>query len=247
MIAYENLSKLYDIFMEIDYFEWSYFIKDVIDEHFTNNTERLMLLDLGCGTGNLTTRFEKYDVIGIDNSIEMLAIANQKAHDLEQNILFLNQDMRDFEVLDKLDVVISTCDSINYILDETDILKIFNKVSKYLIDGGLFIFDINTEYKYKNILSNNSFSYVDENGAVIWENYFDFDSQINEYFLTIFLKDGEKYIRTEEIHYQKSYSEILIDEYLQKSNLKILKKYDDYTKNKPKNETERLLYIVTKK
>ncbi len=249
MSAYENFSKVYDKFMEdTPYDKWIEYIKKIWDKFLLSPK---MIAELGCGTGNITQRLSDmgYDMIGIDCSENMLCIAREKMTAAGKEILYLNQDMREFELYGTVDCVLSLCDSINYILEEEDLLKVFKLVNNYLEPKGLFIFDLNTIYKFKNILAQNSFSQSDENSAYTWENYFDEDNCINEYYTNFFIKDNKTglYERFEEEHYEKGYKIEIIKNIITKSGLEFIGVYDELTFSPPKKESERVFFIAREK
>ena len=168
-----------------------------------------LVLDLGCGTGTMTELLADYgyDMIGVDNSEEMLEIAFEKrmqsGHD---GILYLLQDMRDFELYGTVKAVVSICDSVNYITEEEELEQVFRLVNNYLNPGGIFIFDFNTAYKYREVIGNTTIAENREDCSFIWENYFDEESSINEYALTLFVKqENGLFARFEEFHYQRAY------------------------------------------
>ena len=244
-IPYAYLSTIYDTFMaQVSYETWAAFIEKIIDAHIPNAG---LVLDMACGTGSLTTLLKKYEIIALDNSIEMLTLARQKAEALGQNILFLHQDMCSFELYGTVDACISTCDSLNYITNENDLFQVFKLVNNYLNPGGIFIFDINTVYKYEHILGDNQFSQVEENSAVFWENYYHKETNINEYAITIFsTENGKTYIREEEVHYQKAYTQGEIEELIKEAGLKIIEVYDEYTFSPPRGDSQRIVFVAKK-
>lgn len=245
MGAYEGFAEVYDWFMDdIDYDSWVDYIERIWSSY--NKTPKL-IADLGCGTGNVTERLANkgYDMIGIDISEDMLAEAREKAYENENQILYLLQDMREFELYGTVDIIISLFDSLNYITEEEDLLKVFKLVNNYLEPKGLFIFDLNTKYKFKNILGENTFTQIDDDAAYIWENYYDEDSEINEYYLNIFVKDNDgRYERYEEVHHEKAYEIDVIKDLINKSGLKLLNIYDAYTFDEPKETSERIFFIA---
>ncbi|WP_317367095.1 class I SAM-dependent methyltransferase [uncultured Tyzzerella sp.] len=246
MSIYENFSEVYDTFMEnIPYEDWLIYIEKIWAKF---NLNPKLIADLACGTGNITIPLAKkgYELIGIDNSFQMLAKAREKSIKENVNILYLEQDMQEFELYGTVDCVLSICDSINYILEEDDLLQVFKLVNNYLDPKGLFIFDINTVYKFKNILADNSFSGTTKNSAYTLENYFDNEEMINEFYTNFFIKDKKTnlYHRFEEIHYEKAYSIKKIKELIKKSGLELLAVYDELTFNEPKEDSQRVFFIA---
>lgn len=245
--AYTFFAQVYDKFMnDIDYDLWVDYIDKIWERY---NIKPKLVAELGCGTGNISGRLVKrgIDMIGIDISEEMLSVAREKAIDEELDILYLCQDMCEFELYGTVDAIISVCDSINYITEKEDLLQVFKLVNNYLDPKGLFIFDINTEYKFKNILGNNTFGSVNEDVAYIWENNFDDEDKINEYYVNFFLQDEEdgRYDRIEECHYEKAYSIEEIKSLVSESGLELIDVFDAFTFDKPKDNSERL-YIIAR-
>lgn len=246
MAIYENFAEVYDTFMQdIPYEQWIDYIEKIYKKF---GLKPNLIAELGCGTGNISNKLAKkgYDLIGIDNSFQMLSKAKEKANKENLNVLYLEQDMREFELYGTVDSILSICDSINYILDENDLLKVFKLVNNYLEPKGLFIFDINTLYKFKNILSTNSFCETTENSAYTLENYFDEDEMINEFYTNFFIKDKSLnlYHRFEEFHYEKAYTIEKIKQLIEKSGLKLLAVYNELTFDIPKENSERIFFVA---
>ncbi len=246
MEAYTSFAQVYDLFMDdIPYIEWCNYITSLLQE---NQISEGLVLDLGCGTGTLTEALAKkgYDMIGIDASLEMLEIATEKHLASGSSTLYLLQDMRHFELYGTVKAIISICDSINYILTVEELIQVFSLVNNYLDPKGIFLFDLNTEYKYHTLLSDNTIAETREDSSFIWENYYDFNTKINEYNLTLFLKEKEElYHRYTETHYQRSYSLEEIQFALEKAGLTFLAAYDAFTREPAKKDSERI-YILAR-
>ena len=242
MNAYTSFAQVYDLFMDnVPYEEWAMRITEILKEYRIDSG---IVLDLGCGTGKLTRLMEEqgFDMIGVDNSFEMLDIARESSKD---NILYLLQDMREFELYGTVQAVYSACDSINYILEEEDLRKVFSLVNNYLDPKGIFIFDINTRYKYEELLGENTFAETREEGSFIWDNYYDPEDEINEYDLTLYIKDEkEKFLRFQENHYQRCYDFQTIKGLLQEAGLEFVAAFDDYSKSPVHEQSERILIVA---
>lgn len=244
MEAYTEFAQVYDMFMDnVPYEAWRDYLTDILKK---NGIEDGLVLELGCGTGSMTRLLSEagYDMIGVDNSEEMLMIAREESAGRE-DILYLLQDMREFELYGTVRAVISVCDSMNYILDEADLRQVFSLVNNYLDPNGLFLFDLNTRYKYETLLAENTISESREEGSFIWENYFDKDTDINEYNLTLFIKEEsagqeELYRKYEETHYQKVYDIDKIKELLNEAGMKFERAFDVETGEEPDAESERI-------
>ena len=186
--AYSSFAEVYDTFMDnVPYEEWAEYLAAILREY---GIEDGLVLDLGCGTGSMTKKMaaKGYDMIGVDNSGEMLEIAMEKKEKSGWDILYLMQDMREFELYGTVRGVISACDSVNYITDEKELEQVFRLVNNYLDPKGIFIFDFNTEYKYREVLGNQTIAEDRDDCSFIWENYYYEDQQMNEYELTLFIK-----------------------------------------------------------
>ena len=249
MEAYESFASVYDMFMEdIDYDMWLEYIKKICGKY---NISPKLGLDLGCGTGNMTIRMAQsgIDMIGIDISEQMLSEAVQKSEKEGLKILYLLQDMREFELYGTVDIIISLCDSINYVTEPDDLLTVFKLVNNYLDPKGIFIFDVNTEYKFKELLGCNNFSQTADDAAYIWENFYDEEEKINEYYMNFFIKDAhsEKYNRFEEFHYERAYGIDEIKALLAESGLEFLAVYDAFTFEPPKENSQRLYFVAREK
>lgn len=244
MEAYSGFAKVYDLFMDnIPYGEWTEYVKELFAEE--GITEGI-LLDLGCGTGSVTELLAKagFDMIGIDNSEEMLEIAMEKREESGLDILYLLQDMREFELYGTVKGVVSICDSMNYILEDEDLMEVFRLVHNYLDNEGIFIFDMNTMYKYEEILADNTFAEDREESSFIWENYYDEEDEINQYDLALFVKEEDgRYRKYEETHLQRAYRQEDVEEMIRESGLELLHVYDAFSKEAPTEESERIYYV----
>lgn len=248
MEQYTNFAKVYDLFMDnVPYDKWIEQIKDIL--HKENIFDGL-ICDLGCGTGAITEGLSNigYDMIGIDNSYDMLDVAMEKKFASGNDILYLCQDMREFELYGTVRAIISRCDSLNYIQSLSDLKDVFSLVNNYLDPKGIFIFDMNTIHKYQDVLGENTFAEVREQASFIWENTYDSKSKINEYDLNLFIKlEEDTYKRFEERHVQRAYTFNEIVSAIESSKM-ILESYMDADTGGDINEnTERILFIAREK
>lgn len=211
------------------------------------DSEKNLVLDLGCGTGTLTELlFQKgYDMIGVDFSQEMLHIALEKSEKSGSHILYLCQDMRELDLYSTVGTVICACDSINYLLEEKDVIETFRLVHNYLYPGGVFIFDFNTVYKYSRVIGDTTIAENRENCSFIWENFYYEKERINEYDLTIFVKEeNELFRKFNETHYQRGYTLKEMKHFVEKAGLKFIKAIDADTHKEPTKESERIYVIA---
>jgi len=259
--AYTDFALVYDTFMdETPYKEWAEFVTSLIKKYGISkrNTsdsddnleqEKNLVVELGCGTGNFTIEMYKqgFDIMGIDNSDRMLQIALEKNKELDKDILYLEQDMREIELYSTAGTFVSVCDSINYLTSIEDIVKTLEKVNNYLYPEGIFIFDFNTVHKYRDVIGDATIAEDRKDCAFIWDNFYDEDTHINEYDVTIFVKDHEDiYKRFSEMHIQKGYTLEEIKEAVDKAGMILLDAIDADTREKPNGDSERI-YIIAKK
>ena len=244
MSAYGGFAYLYDrLTYDVDYAAWADFLEWIFSRHFAGKPE--LIADLGCGTGSLceVLHARGYDMIGIDASPDMLGVAAEKASG--KPILYLNQDMTDFELYGTVDVCVSCLDSVNYVTEEADLARMFSLVCNYLNPGGLFVFDVNTPYKYKHILANNVFTYDDDDLFYVWENHF--DGALCEFFLNFFVQrpDGA-FDRVPEYHVQRCWEIQKLENLLGAAGLLPAAQYGCLTKAAPADTEERIFIIAQK-
>ena len=245
MEMYEDFALVYDRFMdETPYEEWCQFVVGRLKQDQITDG---ILLDLGCGTGSMTELLAKqgYDMIGVDLSDSMLDIAMEKRAQSGHNILYLQQDMREFELYGTVRAVICLCDSLNYLLEEDDLLTTFKLVNNYLDPNGLFIFDFNTVYKYETVIGDSTIAENREDCSFIWENYFDEGEMVNEYDLTLFIRDEDgRYSKYEETHYQKAFEISEVLKAVKEAGMELVAVYDAFTREPVKETSDRVYFVV---
>lgn len=263
--TYQAFASVYDELMsDVPYDEWAQRIDRDIRKYGVSKTsqergeaaseeeavlasERDLVADLACGTGVVTRKlFDKgYDVFGVDISSEMLSSA--QASDEERGIMYLNQDICELDLYSTIGTAVCICDSLNYLLSDEELEAAFNGVSNFLYPGGVFIFDCNTSYKYRESIGESTIAEAGEDVSFIWDNYYDEDENVNEYDLTLFIKreDG-LYERAEETHLQRGIEKKDIECLAEKSGLEIVLIADSETDGAVSEETERI-YAVLKK
>ena len=189
MEAYTSFAYVYDTFMDnVPYGEWARHIREKLCEHGVTDG---IVLDLGCGTGTMTERLAGYgyDMIGVDNSEEMLELAMEKKTESGYDILYLLQDMRGFELYGTVRAVVSVCDSVNYITEPDELEEVFRLVNNYLDPKGIFLFDFNTVHKYRDVIGDSTIAEDRGVCSFIWDNRDYEKEQINEYDLTLFIAE----------------------------------------------------------
>lgn len=245
MEPYQEFALLYDELMnDIDYKSWYDYIKEIFKKY---NKKPKTILEMACGTGNLTEYFceDGYNITAFDISEDMLSITYNKL-DKFKNLSILKQDMVNLNLgSKKFDIIICACDSMNYITREEDLKKVFENAYKCLNDGGLFIFDINSYYKLKNIIGNNTF--VQDTGDIfyVWENEFLEDEEICNFYLTFFVNEGGLYRRFEEHHIERAYKTDVIKDYLIDAKFKEVYIYEDFKFSESSLDSERIFFVAS--
>jgi len=260
MSSYENFASVYDMSIDnVDYEKWGGWLKRALAQYGVDDGT---VCELGCGTGTMTELLAAagYDMIGIDNSEDMLAEAVNKRYESGHNILYLQQDMREIELYGTVRAFVSVCDSINYILEEEDLRSAFDRVARYLDEGGVFAFDLNTDAKYRAI-GEQTIAENRDTGSFIWENFYDEEERINEYDLTLFLPEDRvaamkaaeaeelyegPYYRTEEVHLERAWETPLIQRLLAEAGFTLKTMTDSYTDEPANEKSERICYIAVK-
>lgn len=257
--TYSDFAGVYDELMDnIPYEQWRDRLDSLIREYGVSrperdaeellDAERNLVVDLGCGTGTLTELMygTGYDMIGIDMSEAMLNIAMEKKESSGSEILYLQQDMRELELYSTVGTVYSVCDSLNYILEEDELLEVFSLVNNYLYPNGIFIFDFNTEYKYRELIGNTTIAENREDCSFIWENYYDPENALNEYDLTVFVRqEGESFRRFSEVHVQRGYTLEQMTGLVERAGMALVKAVDADTLGPVTAESARI-YIVAR-
>lgn len=246
MSAYQDFASVYDRFMDnIPYEDWSrYLISLFRDYAVTEGT----LVELGCGTGNITTYMVAagYHVLGMDISTDMLNVAADKTAEIS-SIELICQDMRQLELPDLYKGIYCVCDGLNYLLSDSDMLDTFRHIKQYLRPNGIFIFDFKTLYFYEAILGDQVFCDNREDCSYIWENSYFPEDRINQYDLTLFIREEDSpfFSRFQELHHQKAYTLKDMIDFLQGAGLEYVTAYDAFTRSAPNAESERI-YIIAR-
>ncbi|ABN53076.1 MAG TPA: class I SAM-dependent methyltransferase [Hungateiclostridium thermocellum] len=225
---------------DVNYKKWADYIEEIFK---INGVKPSLIADLGCGTGSFCIEMDKrgYDMIGIDLSPDMLDCAKKKSEG--RDILYLNQDMSNFELYGTVDAIVCLMDSINYLLYVKDVKRLVKLVKNYLNPGGLFIFDINTPYKFRNILKDNVFYDISDEITYVWQNRFDSKKKICEFDITFFIKEGKYYKKYDEVHYERCYEIDELKKIIAWSGLTLVNLYHDMTFNKPLAKSERIFFV----
>ena len=276
MEAYSDFASVYDTFMdETPYDVWGDFVAGLIEKYGVSkpyaegekpgangdgieaedteaalNEERNLIVELGCGTGSFTEILAKkgYDIIGTDISSDMLNIARNKAMEQGLNIMYLEQDMRELDLYCTAGTIVSVCDSVNYVLEDEELIETFKLVNNFLFPKGVFIFDFNTLHKYRDVIGDATIAENREDCSFIWENYYHEEEHVNEYDLTIFVKlskDEEIFRKFTETHYQRGYTLEEMKGFVAAAGLEFVIAIDADNHKEPDEESERI-YIVAR-
>ena len=247
-MMYGSFAYVYDKFMDdVPYEEWADYVQSLLMEY---EVREGLVLELGCGTGNLTEILASrgYDMIGVDLSADMLDIAMEKRERSGRDILYLMQDMREFELYGTVRAAVSICDSMNYLQEEKDLLSTFKLVNNYLDPGGIFIFDLNTAYKYRELIGDTTIAENREGASFIWENTWYEEEKVNEYDLTIFAEtENGLYQKFEETHFQRAYDLKTVKRLIAEAGMEFLAAYDAFTREPVRPDSERIYVIAREK
>ena len=248
-MIYDLLAPFYDEFNgHVDYKPWADFIEKIIKEKYYASPE--LILDLGCGTGRMTVELAErgYDMIGIDYSPEMLDVARESASDrgVGERILWLLQDMTEFELYGTVDVALCCLDGINHLTKPGDLKKCFSLVHNYLNPDGLFIFDVNGKYKFENIYSDKTYAYELDRSVCIWQNYYNEKTRICDFYITLFDDEGDgSYARYDEIGKERMYTLRSLERALSGCGFVLEGVYSDFEFSAADDSSERI-YLVAR-
>ena len=248
----------------VPYDEWA---SRIIELFRVNGVpEGAIVADLGCGTGAMSRKLSDagYDVIGIDSSEEMLMTAQDNEYERlyggmdaafseeetelsedTRRITYLCQDIRSFELYGTVAAVVSVCDTMNYLLTDSDLVKTFKLVNNYLERDGVFVFDMKTPHYYEKVLGNRVRVEDYEDFTLLWDNAYDPKTRMNEYSLTMFVKENDdRYVRNDEEHCQRAYTLAEIRRLIEESGMVFVAAYDAYTELPATEESERFVIVA---
>ncbi len=248
MASYGDFAYYYDMLTEnVDYEKRCEYICDLLAE---NGISEGILLDLACGTGTMSLMFSEkcYDVVGVDGSEEMLTQAQEKKIETDADVIFLCQRMEELDLFGTINAAVSTLDSINHVTDEDTVKEIFRRVSLFMEDKGIFIFDVNTPYKHREVLGDNTFIYDLDEVYCVWQNSTD-ENLVTTISLDLFEKDGddeETYYRYSEEFSERAYDLDNIKTWLEDCRFEVLARYEEMTKDEVRSDTQRAVFVARK-
>ena len=244
---YNDFAEVYDKLQDADYNRFVDFYEAIFKRL---GIKPELVLDLACGTGNITLPMAQrgYDMIGLDMSVEMLNIARDKAYEDNREILFLCQDMCEMELFGTVDAIVCALDGVNYITDYENLKQLFRLVQNYLNPGGVFIFDINSVHKLKNILGNNTFVNDEQGIFYVWQSEFSEETQVCDVGLTFFqeMEDGS-YERFDEFQQERAYTIDQIRSAAEAADLDVTGVYKPFEFSTATDCDERVFFVVSKK
>lgn len=246
MGAYASFARYYDaLTRNVEYTRRADYLCEILkrEEHQSGIT-----LDLACGTGSLTIELAKrgFDVYGVDGSMEMLSEAQQKAAEEEMELLFLCQQMQRLDLYGTVDTVFCVLDSLNHITSPKELQKALDRVSLFMAPDALFVFDVNTLYKHRHILADNTFVYDTEEVFCVWQNTLDVKTDKVQITLDFFEREGTVYYRSSEHFSERAYSHEELAEMLRNAGLDLLHVYGDMSFDAPAEDCQRAVYVVRK-
>ena len=243
MSSYQDFASLYDaLTFDVRYDSMADFIVAQLKQHAIKDG---LVLDLACGTGTLTLALAArgYDMLGADASEDMLAEARKKPG--SEKILFLNQSMENFELYGTVNAIVCALDSINYLTTPEALARTFALCANYLNPGGILIFDVNSEYKFQQLLGQQTYCYETDSVFYVWDNDYDPEKRLCKLYLTFFCEEEpELYRRIDEVHTQRFYTDNEIQTALKQVGLTLLARHDDYTTALPKETSQRIVYVA---
>ena len=247
MTSYSKFAQYYDILTaEIDYKMLAEYFHDIVLK--LGGKDGGILLDLACGTGSLSEQMSiiGYDVIGVDCSQEMLSMALDKKFESGLSVQYLCQDMQKLDMFGTIDVTICALDSLNHLSNFEGVKRVFERVSLFSNDGAIFIFDVNTIYKHKNILADNIFIYDTPQVYCIWENSYSQEDNSVDIDLTFFENNNENYRRYEENFSEIAFSLEMLRQALIETGFDIVAEYEYPTHELPTEKSEKITFVARK-
>ncbi len=248
MSYYGDFARFYDKFTSnVDYPSRARYFDTVIQKY---NPGAELLLDLACGTGSLSFEMERfgYDIVAVDNSYEMLSVAAEKRGELNSDVLFLCQEMSELDLFGTIDAAVCALDSINHVIDDDEIREIFKRVSLFSNKGAVFVFDVNTVYKHREILANNCFVFEAKNTFCAWQNSLDKDGVTVDISLDFFDKNEgeESYCRYSTDFSEKAYDLDFLRGLLLETGFEMKAIFDEDSFLPLRKDSQRAIFVAVK-
>lgn len=244
-MSYSSFAPFYDALTEnVDYKKRAEYIGEILAKF---NIKDGLLLDLACGTGSLSVEFSKmgFEVIATDASPDMLAEARNKAMEAGENILFLCQKMQETDLYGTVRAIVCSLDSINHLENADELRKTFRVLKNFIDDGGIMVFDVNTVYKHREVLGNNTFVYDEKDVYCVWQNSLCSDGVTVGINLDFFVKEENGlYNRYTENFKEIAFTDEEITYAAESAGFKIVEKYAELGFDKPQDDTQRIYYVA---
>lgn len=246
--GYFSIARAYDsINKDIDYSSWADFFESCFERYSAKKPK--LILDLACGTGRMTAEMSKrgYDMIGVDGSVDMLSEAYFAGG---EGILYLCQDMRELELYGTVSATLCCLDSLNYLTGDGELEKVFSLVHNYSDPDALFMFDVNTPYKFEKVYADNAYLFEGEDAEgkeffCGWQNFYDKENKLCNFYLTVFEKgESDEYLRSDEQQCERCYSVSEISELLAKTGFELEGVFSDFDFSEMREDSERAYFVA---
>lgn len=247
MNAFEITAGLYDSINGDQYAPYALFLENCFIKFSKIKVNEV--LDLGCGTGGITRILadKDFDMVGVDISPEMLSVAqslqNPDADKKKKDILYICQDMRNFELYGTVQAAYSSFDCFNYLNSSIELEHVFALLRNYIEPGGVLVFDVNTAYRYEKIFADNNFVYEFGNDMLVWQNEYSPSRKLCNFYLTLFREENGNYSRVDERQKQKYFPPETITKLLRKNRFSLAGVFGS-TDLSPLEETSEKMYYV---
>ncbi|MBQ8175162.1 MAG: class I SAM-dependent methyltransferase [Clostridia bacterium] len=246
---YQALAPFYDAFNgDLDYQKWADFIEESFHRYYPEKVESV--LDLACGTGRMTEELCRrgYDMIGVDISPDMLSVARDSAEKkgMAERILYLCQDMCDFELYGTVEAVVCCLDAVNHVTDRTALSRCFHWVHNYLVPNGIFLFDVNSPYKFREIYGDRAYVLEDDGVLCAWQNHFSERTRLCDFYISLFSeKEDGNYERTDTVRTERMYTITALTRLLKENGFELLYICSDFSFENAK-ETDERYYVAAR-
>lgn len=247
-MSYQRFAYVYDQLMkDAPYDNWLLFIERVIRKY---DHPMHTILDLACGTGSIAIPLASkgYKIAGIDLSEDMLAIAYGKSQEAGVSVEWIQQDMLELDFPYQVDTIVCFCDSLNYVIEDAQIIQLFRSIYEQLTPNGYFLCDLHSIHKLQHVFGDQTFGTHDEDISLLWQCFYDEAKVTVDHELSFFIQEqGDLYRRFDEVHTQKGYRLEDIMEWLYAVGFEIKEVTADFSEDAPDEESERLFIVAFKK
>ena len=244
---YQAFAELYDELMDdVDYESWADYYTRLLSIYGVRNGK---ICECACGTGGLTIPLYRrgFQMTGVDISREMLWEAAQKSRKLGIAMPFVQQDMKALNLHRPMDAVLATCDGVNYLLTEEDLLCFFRAAHRAVKPGGALIFDVSTPHKLKNVLCSGLMAEDRENITYMWQNSWNERQKTVSLDLVFFVREKDnQYRRIEEHQRKRAWDEKTLKENLWHAGFRAVSIYGDFTLNSSTDGNQRWHIAATR-